>query len=375
MTILTEPLRSLKIDQRNEEQILEAAKARVREASGGLINDFSLGSPATALLEGQVFAQAELTYVINKLPRALVIEFLKLQGVERIVGSSATALITYRLTAPQATTFYLQIGYSFFTQSGQEWKSTELGVIQPGNLFGTVAVESVTPGAKNNVAARQITRLSVPLSFLASATNAQPAAGGLDPETDEEFFERAFETLWQRPPMTKSDYESITRALLGQGARVQASSPQFGRILLRVLSPGGALVGEAQITQLQQLLQGKSLEGVDVEVINFIPQLVDIGLTLQYSDLSQPAAELDIRTAEAVKIFFYDQGPDQISIRELEYSLRTLPWIGQLTGLEIDGSAVCNDRIPLLVKGSTPVGKILTIKRGSEERQYDLAIL
>ncbi|MEH1803214.1 MAG: hypothetical protein V7L13_29440 [Nostoc sp.] len=59
-------LNSIILDPRNETDIVEQAKLKVYNASGGQLNDFTENSPIAALIQGQAFAGAELLLHIQK---------------------------------------------------------------------------------------------------------------------------------------------------------------------------------------------------------------------------------------------------------------------------------------------------------------------
>ena len=71
---------SIILDPRNEDEVILSAYDRVRSASNGIINDFSLSSPIAALIEGQAFVQMELLWYLNQLPTALALEVFRLLG-------------------------------------------------------------------------------------------------------------------------------------------------------------------------------------------------------------------------------------------------------------------------------------------------------
>ena len=84
------PLPNIDLDPRNETELVAAAAQRVFEASGSTINDFSAGSPITALLEGQAFAQAEFLQFANQFPESVLVEWIgPFLGAQRRAGAGA----------------------------------------------------------------------------------------------------------------------------------------------------------------------------------------------------------------------------------------------------------------------------------------------
>ena len=111
------PLPSVELDPRTDSELVQAAAQRVYDASNATINDFSAGSPITALLEGQVFAQGELLQFANQFPESVLIEWIgPFLGAQRRTGSGAIVDITFTIT-PRDDQFDVFAGYQLATDS------------------------------------------------------------------------------------------------------------------------------------------------------------------------------------------------------------------------------------------------------------------
>jgi hypothetical protein len=83
----------IQIDPRNEYELLEQATNHAIEVSGGTLSNFNPSDPMTALIEGQVYAGAELLWYLNRLPASLATYWLNQFGYSTDQGAIATGIV------------------------------------------------------------------------------------------------------------------------------------------------------------------------------------------------------------------------------------------------------------------------------------------
>ncbi|AUT00914.1 hypothetical protein CLI64_11165 [Nostoc sp. CENA543] len=288
MSDITETLNSIILDERDEEQIVEAAQVRVFNASGGALDDFTENSPVAALIQGQAFAASELLYHVNRLPIAIIIDFLKVAGVTRRLGTKAAATLTFTLTTPLSNSFVIPAGFEVIDSTGSLSFLTDTALtIPPGLTTGSVTATAEATGSAYNVSSFTLIGIPNPLTFLGSVTNLEAANGGSDAETDDEVITRGLTQLRVRAPISSSDFEFLVETELGAGSRCRAIgllaanrvTQQRGAIHLFVLNANQEPANSAQIVQIQRLLAdqiplGSSLFVSPMEILNVSADLI-----------------------------------------------------------------------------------------------------
>ena len=178
------PIPPVSIDPRNEAALLNAALKKVFQASNGTINDFASGSPITALLEGQVFAQGELLYYLNRLPNAVITEWMgPFLGAMRQTGSAASTRLTFTIETSN-TPFVINSGFGVSTTTGlsngvsASFLTDSTLIIPPGEGTGVVSATCTLLGSEANVPAGSINRFTSNLSGLLTVVNEEAASGG-----------------------------------------------------------------------------------------------------------------------------------------------------------------------------------------------------
>lgn len=194
------------IDPRNETTLVNQALTRAFNASGGTINDLSSSSVARVLIEGLAFAGAELLYYVNKLPLAVVVEFLKVAGITRREGTAARATLTFTLSAPLATPFTIPAGFQVTSTNGVSFLTDTQLIIPAGSIEGTVTATAEVVGSSGNLAAFTITNITQALSFLSGVINLEAAAGGTDAETQDQAIARGLVAIRLRNLVSGADY-------------------------------------------------------------------------------------------------------------------------------------------------------------------------
>lgn len=89
------------LDDRTFQQLVDEAKRRIPELAPEW-TDHNVSDPGVALIELFAWMTESLLYRLNQVPDRLYVKFLELMGVALYAPSPAQALLTFRLSAPQA---------------------------------------------------------------------------------------------------------------------------------------------------------------------------------------------------------------------------------------------------------------------------------
>lgn len=213
------PILPLQLDSRNVNDIVRAIQTRMFIESDGGLNDFTPASPLAAISEGQGFAQAELLYYLNTLPEAVTVQWLRNLGVQRRLGSRATANVTFYRVPGFTRPVTVPRGTRVYARSGQSYLLLEQVQVTGDNA--TVPVQSERWGEVFNVAENEITRIDKNYLGLDFITNLEPAFGGTDLESVEEMKIRAFGLLGRRNLTSRDDYRSEVQAIAPEASIVE----------------------------------------------------------------------------------------------------------------------------------------------------------
>lgn len=267
------PIPPVSIDPRNEAELLNAALLKVFKASNGTLNDFASGSPLAALLEGQVYAQGELLYYLNRLPNAVIQEWIgPFLGAMRRSGSASTVSLLFTIE-PRNTPFVVNEGFSVSTSPGlagnlsATFVTDTVLVIPPGKTEGTVSATCAVLGADGNVPAFSINRYLNNLAGLVSVTNPQAASGGTNVETLEGVRQRFYSLIRRPNPVSKEDWENFFIDLFGIGTVVStvprrsaqyepiSPSDEYGHVSFFLLKPNFSQPTTEDIKNIFNLLR------------------------------------------------------------------------------------------------------------------------
>lgn len=308
------PIPPVSIDPRNEAALLNAALKKVFQASNGTINDFASGSPITALLEGQVFAQGELLYYLNRLPNAVVTEFIgPFLGAMRKSGSAASAQLTFTIETSN-TPFVVNSGFGVSTTTGlangisASFLTDKTLIIPPGEGSGVVSATCTLLGSEANVPAGSINRFTSNLSGLLSVVNKEAASGGSDVETLEETRQRFYSLIRRPNPVSKEDWENFFIDLFGldtvvstiprRSSQFEPSSPsnEYGHVSFFLLKPNNQQPSSQDIQNIGNLIKVSSpnefethvypMELNDIDIFASFKFDADLGFTRNLEALS-----------------------------------------------------------------------------------------
>lgn len=259
---------SVVIDPRNEDFIAEDALRLIYELSEGALNDTTDHNPATVLNRSLARLCAELLWYANKLPRALVVEFLRLTEVQRSLGQRARTRLRFTLSTALTTTYSIPLNFEVSSEANPDIKFTTVKTItfSPGMTSAEVDAVCTVVGSTGNVPVATLTRFNVPYAFLREVTNVVPGFGGSDLESFESVERRALNDIRQRDVcISKIDYETTAESILGNGSRAVAVplvggdgvSFQLGSVHVFGLNADGTLPTQAQSDTVQSELANR----------------------------------------------------------------------------------------------------------------------
>lgn len=336
------------LDPQNDEQMIAQAYERIKAASDNTITDFSPSSPVAALVEGQVFAIAELLWYLNQLPEALALEVLRLSGVSRNAGTKARGRLNFLLASPLASDFVVSQGFLVpYKDAG--YNTVETLLIPAGSLEGSVVVEATVEGRAYNASAFAVSSGNTGLSYLQSIYNPDPITGGSDLEPLEETLRRSQLALRTRNVLvTVEDYESKAEEVLGFGSRSTAypllSSDRrteiAGNVHLFVVDTEAKPPSNETCQAVQRQLKSLSFAGSSVWVSPVSLSQVTVETVIRVPQLSQAIADNVYKVlAEYLSPLQFALGAS-IRIKELEYLVRSVTDVLEVTTLLVNGQAV-----------------------------------
>lgn len=237
--------------------LLAYMEQRQRDVSEGIINDFNPSSPITAFNEGVLWAILEMLAYADRIPLAASIFHLRTAAIARRLGEKARVTLTIQLTTTVAY-WELNKGYRVATNSALQYETDEALFIYNGDT-GTVSATAVGDGTQYNQPILTVNVIIETRAFLQSITNYEPAAGGIDAETDQEVFSRGFASLRRHNTLvTEDDFKQYIEFELGDGSvvkvigRLGADKASYiaGAIHIFVLNQDGSQTNDAQRTAL-----------------------------------------------------------------------------------------------------------------------------
>lgn len=209
-------LPEIQLDPRNEYELLEQSANHAFNVSGGLLSNFSPSDPLSFLLEGQVYAGAELLWYLNQLPAKLLAQWLAYWGLTVLPGSRATGTLTINFSSALPTAVTIAAG--FRVGSGSQIFETTATVTAPiSSTSIQVPIQSVEIGEANNLPPYSINQIVTPTPFVRSVFNTSPTTGGSDERTPENVIDEFVGQTYDGLISSASDLERATLSFLGAG--------------------------------------------------------------------------------------------------------------------------------------------------------------
>ncbi|MBW4558466.1 MAG: baseplate J/gp47 family protein [Trichormus sp. ATA11-4-KO1] len=333
------------LDNQNEDELVQLAYNRIREASNGQLNDFRPGSPVAALVEGQMFGIAELLFYLNMLPEALALESFRLLGVTRSDGTKASGYLRFLLQTPLASEFVVNPGYavpykdSFFILAEQL-------VIPPGATEADVLVTAARTGSDLNVPEFALTLTNPGINFLQGIYNPQALTGGSDLEDITNTISRAQQQLRSREVLVSAtDYELAAQDELGDGSKAvcipflnsDKTVEVPGQVHLFLCDSTGTPASTGTCQVIQAALQLRSFAASKVWVSPCLLDSLAIEITCGVDEVSETLAT---QIAQAVYDYLspltYPWGT-KVKINEISYNARLVPGVTEVDSVTING--------------------------------------
>ena len=337
------------LDPRSEDVLVEEARLKAFNASGGKLNDFSAGSPIAALIEAQAFCGSEVLYYANKLVPTLALQFYKNAGVVRKLGTPSTVELTFVLANSSTSPYTIPIGFQVSSNDGKILFKTDKSLtISPGIRVGKVTATSIEVGSKNNIAAYSITVLNQPLTNLEKVFNDRPSQGGSDKETLEQTIERGNLELRLRGLISVDDYERTAETVIGVGSRFKAignlgadkQSYVLGAVHLFGVDQSGNPITNSQILAVTSALTPHIHLASSLFVSPMDVKKVVLDVVVVTNDLTVPlvtAKNIWQSISSHLNPATYPIG-QPILMSEVEYHIRKSAGVTRLQQVLIDGN-------------------------------------
>ena len=281
-----------------------------------------VGEIETTLLEATAYQTANLSNAANRLPGSTVETLLKLFSVTRSNGVKATATIDVTFTDTQGYTIPVSTPMAFFGSDGGVFVyllDAEATVASGSSTLTGLAVTAQAVGIGYNTPSNGgVLQVLATLPYVTVVTLASKPLGGLDAETDTEFFTRAINTLtgYSSTLATESQLSSyVLSTYVGTVFRVKAynmrryadrdvqtsgnaaAGTHSGYVLLSVAgentntypqSVNDANVAASDIATISTDVASRTQTGLTIEVHN--AELVGVGVTCEVYKLASAAS-------------------------------------------------------------------------------------
>lgn len=352
MTRVLAPLPDLQLDPRNTQALLRSIQTQIFLKSNGVLTDFSPASPLSALTEGQAFAQSELLFYLNNLPEAFVLQWLKLLGVQRVVGSYSYAELIFIKEPGYVGSVFIPQSTEFISAGGLKFILTESVEIDSEG-FGVGIVQSAKWGQTYNVPEYSIVSTPTYIEGLSNFFNPSPATGGTGIETVNEMKSRALTALSRRALITKQDFLEEIYALFPEIDTVQIFEAGDINFIINSVSPNTIYFSfaisasfeftpEYVITEVLNSLKPKTPLGVSISYIPPQIERLQINCTIEYnprslSNLEATAASLFTTLKE---YFSFQSKPlgSSLSISEIQTQISNVIGVDNVLVLSEVGS-------------------------------------
>lgn len=290
------PILPIQLDGRNTTELLRAIQTRINLESGGALNDFTPASPLSAITEGQAFAESELLFYLNNLPEAFTLQWLRLLGIQRKLGSRAYVDVTFfkvpgfngAVVIPTGTRV-LANTLAFVTLEEVRISEEEVGK--------SVACRSEKWGSVYNVGINSINKIERNYAGLQSLTNQEAATGGSDLESIDDMKKRAFEVLGKRNLTTSNDFDTEVKSVVADAAivktltyeeRFSVSRELSGNVVVVVGNSEGKPLNNSSLALIVQSLRPRVTLGTNISLL--APEIVpvDVIVEVYYNPLNFP---------------------------------------------------------------------------------------
>lgn len=288
------PILPLQLDPRNTSALVRDTQTKIFQESNGELNDFSPASPLSALVEGQVFAQAELLYYLNSLPEAYTLQWLRQLGIQRQIGAKAVAEVTFiknrgfskSVIIPKGTIVSTSNRLNFILQ--EEVRIGDLSSSEVGR------VQAEKWGSVYNVSAGSIEKINLNILGLDRSTNLKAGQGGKDLESIDSLKGRAFSLLRRRGLVSAEDYELEVNNVSPEAAIVKVLTYEerfnlseetlSGNIVICVGDENGNKLTNSVVKNISNSIKKKVPLGNTVSILSPEISPVETSVSIEYDD-------------------------------------------------------------------------------------------
>lgn len=349
------------IDPRNEKVLREQAKVSMVNRSYGEITDTTLHGANDVFAGSLAFCFAENLFYANQLPEAFALKFLENSGETKQEGSKAIVPVTITLSAERTQPYFLApytelLGYN---QRGQVYSFyldpdlNESLTIPAGVTSKTFTAIAADIGEEYNLGRGSISQLAQPLNFIESVSNGSDANGGYNPESADQFKQRALAALRRRNLVSAIDFEEESELILGYGSYVKTigllngdkTAEVPGVVHVFLLNKDNKPANAAQINTVYQSLLPRIQLGVTLYVSSMEQYSVEASVTA----LLEPRTNPETVARSLWTNYQYALSPRKIKdgkrmleagqtvrIEEIKYQLRSTKGIEFLERLELN---------------------------------------
>ncbi len=245
--------------------------------------DTSIGSPVRSILDavGEVVAEQtadqyllNYQYDINSKSGADLDDFVALFGMARYPAKYAVAQVTFTTPVAALSTLSLGQGMQIATSTSPAlaFSTVVPATIPQGGTSATIPVICAVAGAVGNVAANTITSLVSPSMSISNITNASPAIGGANAETDDALRARFKTTVFRNLAGTESMFQAVALddPNVSQVNVIGATKTYFDQIQIQAIN--GSHFGVSSVQDCAYYYTGTDYVGSDIIGGSIVPR-------------------------------------------------------------------------------------------------------
>ena len=276
------------------------------------ITDLSPGSIIRSFLEASAMSIEELyVSVYLGFQRALQTVAPDNFSFPRKTGTYASTTVVFTATTAPTQTLIIPLGTRVQTSSGLVFDTTIQGYINAGSTTSdTIGITAEEIGSIYNVAAGTINVMKDDINGVASVTNANPAAGGTDAESDYSYQSRF--QLYIEGLAGSNIAGLLTGALSVAGitsASVVENFPPVSNVNANLYIDNGSSTGTpaSLVAQVQTVIDGDGASsvpgyrsaGVNVVVVaaTVVTQNFTLTVTMTSANVDTSTVQADVQTA------------------------------------------------------------------------------
>ena len=274
----------------------------IDEIYSALAEDF-ISAGGVALTEGgdmalrlravaaEIFTlEAQADFVVRQsFPQTAVGTYLDdhaaLRGLERGTAQKAVGTLRFYLDAAGEDAVDIPTGTECMTAAGVSFVTTEEGNIPAGETYCDVSAEAVDPGSGGNVPAGAVAYMKLAPTAVSGVANAAAFTGGTDGEDDEDLRARVLKSYRTLPNGANAAYyeSKVLELDYVEAVTVLPKNRGLGTVDV-VFATYSGVPTEAQLAEVQALLDSEREICVDIEVSAPSTTAVDVTAALTLSD-------------------------------------------------------------------------------------------